>query len=211
MSVVNIGCRGTLARPFRTNALSKPKGIARFGRKLIAMSSSPPLRRDRRSPERGALAARAIAAAVAVGFFAYCSLSALLGPSGLTAYKALEASKASMEANLERLSSINERLSGELESLISDPDRAAAEARSLGYLRKGETEVLVGGKKAGAPRIDIGEVLPYADPPALGDGVIKAISLGAAMTAMAALLAPGVLARRPRRYRDRLVHSASLE
>jgi hypothetical protein len=130
----------------------------------------------------------------------------------MTAYSALEKRKASMEANLEELSSINERLTGELSSLMSDPDRAAAEARSLGYLGKDETAVLMEGAKTGPSRIEIGEVLPFVDPPALEDSSIKAISVGVGMAVLAALLAPGFRAAGSRRrYRDRLVQSASLE
>lgn len=177
----------------------------------MLMSPAHSRRRDRRAPRRAAGLERFLFLPAAAGLFAYCAMSAFLGPAGLTAYRAAELRKAAMEDNLGKLASINERLSGELESLMSDPDRAAAEARSLGYLRKGETAVLLGKGKAEASGIEIGEVLPFADPPALGDETIKAISLGAAMAVLALLLAPGALGRRARGYRDRLVHSASLE
>ena len=155
---------------------------------------------------------RRLAVAAAAGFFSYCALSVLFGPAGMTAYAALEERKAAMKANLEELAAINERLAGEMESLMSDPERAAAEARSLCFLRKCETAVLLGGAKGGSPRIEIGNVLPFADPPALADEAIKAISLGVSLAVMAALLVPGLRAWRPsRRYRDRFVQSASLE
>lgn len=150
--------------------------------------------------------------AAAAGFLAYCALSVLLGPAGMTAYAALEKRKASMEANLEALAEVNGRLSGELAALISDPDRTAADARSLGYLVKGETAVVMGGAKAEPSRIEIGDVLPFVDPPALEDSSIKAISLGVCIAVLAALLTPSLHAAGPRRrYRDRFVQSASLE
>lgn len=150
--------------------------------------------------------------AAAAGFLAYCALSVLLGPAGMTAYAALEKRKASMEANLEALAEVNGRLSGELAALISDPDRTAADARSLGYLGKGETAVVMGGAKAEPSRIEIGDVLPFVDPPALEDSSIKAISLGVCIAVLAALLTPSLHAAGPRRrYRDRFVQSASLE
>jgi|WetSurMetagenome_2_1015567.scaffolds.fasta_scaffold167747_2 cell division protein FtsB len=150
--------------------------------------------------------------AAAAGFLAYCALSVLLGSAGMTAYAALEKRKASMEANLEELSSVNRRLSGEIASLKSDPDRAAADARSIGYLGKGETAVLMGGAKAEPSRVEIGEVLPFVDPPALEDSTIKAISLGVCIAVLSALLMPSSRSSGSRRrYRERLVQSASLE
>ena len=95
-----------------------------------------------------------------------------------------------MEANLAELGSIRESLSGELESLKSDPDRAAREARGLGYLRKGETAVILGERIERAPAIDSGKILPYAEPAALNDMSLKEIALGAALAAMALLCAP---------------------
>jgi len=176
------------------------------------MSASAFQRRDRRAPTKASRLGRLLSASAAAGLFAYCALSVLLGPAGMTAYGALEKRKASMEANLTELASINARLSAELESLVSDPERAAAEARSLGYLRKGETAILTGEGSGWKARVDVGEVLPYVDPPALGDDVVKAISLGVGMALFAALLIPGSRSRQPRRgYRDRLVQSASLE
>jgi cell division protein FtsB len=176
------------------------------------MSHSSSRGRKPRLPEGGISAARRLFPAAAAGFFAYCALSVLLGPVGLTAYAAAEKRMTAMEANLEALSSINKRLSSELESLKNDPDRAEAEARSLGYLAKGETAVLMGNSVTGPARIEVGEVLPFADPKTLEDPTIKAISLGIGMAVLAALLTPSFRASGPRRrYRDRLVQSASLE
>ncbi len=120
-----------------------------------------------------------------------------------------------MESRLDELAAINGRLSGELESLMTDPERAALEARSLGYLRKGEVELARSDRAGASPRIEIGSVLRYAAPRALGDGTAKAIALALALALFAAMIAPGPAAsprrhRRPR-YRGRLVQSASLE
>jgi hypothetical protein len=95
-----------------------------------------------------------------------------------------------MQSNLEELIFIRGHLSAELESLKSDPDRAALEARSLGYLRKGETAVLVRGQSARLAPIETGTVLPYAEPPALGDPVLKEIAFGGSLAFLAFLLAP---------------------
>jgi hypothetical protein len=117
----------------------------------------------------------------------YCILSVLVGPAGISAYRRLETRKSAMGANLAELQATRERLSAELDSLKSDPDRAAREARGLGYLRKGETAVILGERVERVRPIDSGQVLPYAEPAALGDQALKEISLGAALAAMALL------------------------
>lgn len=97
-----------------------------------------------------------------------------------------------MGANLAELGLIRERLNAELESLKSDPDRAAREARSLGYLRKGETAVILGERVERIPPIDSGKILPYAEPSAIGDMALKEIALGAALAVMALLCSPRI-------------------
>ena len=132
------------------------------------------------------------------GFFIYCALSVVLGPAGLIAYGRLEERNRAMEANLGDLGSKRDRLNAELESLKSDPDRAAREARALGYLRPGETALILGERNERIAPIDAGRVLPFATPATLGDAALKEISLGACLAVMALLLAPSG-ARRPRR------------
>jgi hypothetical protein len=122
--------------------------------------------------------------------FLYCLLSVFVGPVGLAAYRRLEARKAAMASNLVELGTIRGRLNDELESLKSDPDRAAREARGLGYLRKGETAVILGERVERVTPIDAGKVLSYAEPAAADDLVLKEIALGAALAAMALLCAP---------------------
>jgi cell division protein FtsB len=143
------------------------------------------------SERRGASrAAYGLALALCAGLASYCALSMLVGPAGLAAYHRLEGRKAAMEANLGELKAIGERLSAELESLKSDPDRAAREARSLGYLRKGEKALLLGERQDRARPIDVGSVLPDAVPAVLGDAALKEMSLGAGLAVLALLLAP---------------------
>ncbi|MGA2546051.1 MAG: septum formation initiator family protein [Rectinemataceae bacterium] len=131
-----------------------------------------------------------LALSLYAGFTIYCTLSVLIGPAGFLAYRRLEAKKTAMEANLGKLGTLRENLNAELESLKSDPDRAAREARSLGYLRKGETVLLLGDRIEQVKPIETGKVLPYAEPTALGDLVLKEISLGASIALMALLFAP---------------------
>jgi cell division protein FtsB len=153
---------------------------------------------ERRGASRALLA---LALSLYAGFFLYCVLSFLFGPAGLSAYRLLEERKLAMEANLGELGTLRQRLNSELESLKSDPDRAAREARSLGYLRKGETAILLGEQKQRLRPLEMGRVLPYAEPRALGDLVLKEISLGLSLAILALLLAPPVSATRRRSRR----------
>lgn len=159
-------------------------------------------RTDSQSARRGgSRAINALALSLYAGFFLYCSLSFLLGPAGLGAYRRLEQRKAAMEANLGELGLIRERLNSELQSLKNDPDRAAREARSLGYLRKGETAIILGEKSERVRALDMGRALPFTPPPALGDLALKEISLGASLAILALLLSPPLAPRRRRAQR----------
>jgi cell division protein FtsB len=131
-----------------------------------------------------------LALSIYVGLAAYCVLSVLVGPAGLTAYRSLEQRKAAMEANVLDLGSIRESLNGELESLRSDPDRAAREARSLGYLRKGETAIVLGERTERVPALDHGKVLPYGQLAGMEDSSLKAIALGVGLAFLAFVSAP---------------------
>jgi hypothetical protein len=95
-----------------------------------------------------------------------------------------------MQRNLGALGEANARLRVELESLRSDADRAAREARSLGYLRPGEGAIIVPGRVSEAPELAPGEVVPYAPSPSWPDSALKQIAFGAFLAALAAGLAP---------------------
>jgi cell division protein FtsB len=131
-----------------------------------------------------------IAISLYIGIVLYCVLSVLMGPAGISAYYRLEARKAAMEANLAVLERIRGKLGAELDSLKTDPDRAALEARSLGYLREGETALILGEKIERVRPIEAGSVLPYAEAAALGDSTLKEIALGASLALLAILCAP---------------------
>jgi cell division protein FtsB len=152
---------------------------------------------ERRSLSR---AAHSLLPSLYLGFFLYCALSFLFGPAGILAYSRLEARNEAMAANLKELSSLRDGLNAELESLKTDPDRAAREARSLGYLRKGEGAIILGERNERPRPIATGRVLPYAEPASLSDLALKEISLGFSLALMALLLAPGFHPRpgRPR-------------
>jgi len=150
-------------------------------RKMLRRSASP----------RSALGTRAILALFAA-LVAYCLLSAIAGPAGVLAYRGLWEHRAVMADNLNSLSQLNARLRGELESLKSDSDRAAREARGLGYLRPGETEVVLSGRDASLSAPDVGKVIPLLPSAGLPDMVIKEVAAGMGL----AVFALGVLRRR---------------
>jgi cell division protein FtsB len=120
----------------------------------------------------------------------YCVLSALFGQDGVIAYRKLEERKAAMAANLSLLVAQRESLNAELESLKSDPDRAALEARSLGYLRKGETEVILMDRVEQVKRFDSGSVLSFSESMGISDIALKGIAFGAFLAVLALLCAP---------------------
>ncbi|MDA8425400.1 MAG: septum formation initiator family protein [Treponema sp.] len=108
---------------------------------------------------------------------AYCLLSTLVGPAGVLAYGQLRERRTAMSENLKQLGLINEDLRNRLEALTSDADKAAREARALGYLRPNETEiVLPGGNFSGPAPLDIGRVVRLLPPRSLSDSAIKAIA-----------------------------------
>jgi cell division protein FtsB len=140
----------------------------------------------------------------------YCLLSALAGPAGVFAYRQLQERRAAMAENLAKLSLINAGLRSQLDSLKSDADRAALEARALGYIRPGETEIVLPGRKPGPAPLGVGTIVPMLPPVGLSDSAIKA---AAALVGLA-LFALGLPIRRRAAYgrgrqRNSRVHSES--
>jgi cell division protein FtsB len=140
-----------------------------------------------------------LAFAAYAAFAVYCLASLIAGPAGLLAYAGLEERRGEMAANLGSLGALNESLRAERESLRSDADRAAREARSLGYLKPGETALLLPGRNYSAATLEAGAVLPFDPPSAMPDESLKGIALGVGLGVLALALAPrrsGAAARR---------------
>jgi len=154
---------------------------------------------------------RALRIAFATGVAAYSILSAVAGPAGLVAYRRLAERKADMEDNLALLAAANGELRAEVESLSADADRAAREARSLGYLSTGETEVVLDGWAAAPSNLEVGTILPFAQPASLPDESIKGISLGVVLAALAISIAPKNSGGGNSAYRERRTQRASRE
>jgi len=134
---------------------------------------------------------RRIAISFYAGLVVYCAVSLFFGPAGFASYRRLEARRLAMQSNLADLEEIRAGLSSDLESLKSNPDRLAREARRLGYLRDGETALILGESPERSYPIETGRVLPYAEPPSICDAAIKQIALGACLAMMAILFSRG--------------------
>ncbi len=143
-----------------------------------------------RGASRAAVLPVAFGLALAIALGVYCVLSVIAGPAGLFAYAGLEERRAEMSRNLTQLGRANEKLRAELDSLRSDADRAAREARGLGFLRKGEYEVIISGRDKARSAMEPGVVVPFDQPAALPDAAAKQIALGAGLAVLALSLAP---------------------
>ncbi len=73
-----------------------------------------------------------------IGFIMYALSSAALGPANPASVERLESERARIRANLDELERLNASLARRAESLATDPETQALEARSLGYIRPGE-------------------------------------------------------------------------
>ena len=83
---------------------------------------------------------------LSVGFLLRSLALFLWGNGGLGDYRKVEAGRAQLSANIEELKRINSGLRREVESLGSDPERVALEARLLGYFREEQRVVRFQGR-----------------------------------------------------------------
>jgi len=149
------------------------------------------------------LAPRALFAAW-LGLAVYSLLSVAFGPGGLVAAQSISSTIDAMRSNIASLGELNAELSADIASLQSDPDRIQLEARSLGWLAKGETEIVISGYPAKTDRrLSAGKVLPLSKPVGLPDSAIKAASLSSAFLGLILGLlrvgSEGKASRRPKR------------
>jgi Septum formation initiator len=116
-------------------------------------SSSP-----RRIPQA---IADSLSNALCASIIAYCVLSLIAGQAGFLAYREVKADIARMELQLKAFSMENAALSESKEALVSDRDRIAREARSIGYIRTDEkiiqltnVDTTLASPRAGTARAD---------------------------------------------------------
>jgi len=101
----------------------------------------------------------------------------LWGGGGLTDYRQAEAGRAALEKNIEELKKINSELRSEVESLGSDPERVALEARRLGYFREGERVVRFQGEPPQQSYHTLGSLIRVSAPRTRQDWIWKASGL----------------------------------
>jgi cell division protein FtsB len=129
---------------------------------------------------------RRLVGALYAGVAAYCCLSLLFGPAGFRSKAILEREIAGMRANLLSLEARNGELAAELEALATDPDRARLEARSLGWLAAGESQLVIAGKIGTVKsKPEIGEIIKLEEHPALADIDSKRLALAFALLYLA--------------------------
>jgi len=117
-------------------------------------------------------------AAAWLGLACYCLLSLAFGKGGFLASTSSAAELVAMKDNIQSLSSLNGRLSTEIAALQNDPDKAMREALPIGWLAKGDYEIVLPNRKESPkPTLSPGSVLPASDPSGLADLDIKATSL----------------------------------
>ncbi len=89
-----------------------------------------------------AAAGEALSNALCACIISYCVVSFFAGQAGLLAYGDLKSGIARMNDRIEALSSENRVLQDARNSLATDSDRMAREARDIGYIRPGEKIVV---------------------------------------------------------------------
>lgn len=129
----------------------------------------------------------------------YCVVSFFAGQAGILAYRDLKSGIVQMNERIGLLSARHGSLQDMRESLSSDSDRMAREAREIGYLRPGEKMVIFSSSPSAqgesAARDEI-EPLRASTSTGLPDRMIKIL---AAMTGAAVLLASLFKSASPRK------------
>ena len=150
--------------------------------------------------------AEALANSLCACIIAYCVLSFVAGQAGFLAYREVKADIARMELQLESFSLENAALIDIRESLATDRDRIAREARSIGYIRGNEkiiqlTNIDTSLAYSGMERL---EPIRSGRSSGLPDGIIKLLSV---ITGAAVLLASLFMGSSPRRKPKPVLHA----
>ena len=126
------------------------------------------------------------------------SLSLFLwGNGGLSDYRKVEAGRAQLAANIEELKRINSGLRREVESLGSDPERVALEARRLGYFREDQHVVRFRGRTPPPGSYTLGALVRVRAPRERRDWPLKRAPVGARLRDAASRGNPAAGGHRP--------------
>ncbi len=123
---------------------------------------------------------------LSVGFLLRSLSLFLWGGGGLSDYRKVEAGRGQLDANIEELKRINSGLRREVESLGSDPERVALEARRLGYFREGQRVVRFQGLARRPSSFTLGALVRVQLPRERQDWIWKMVGVVLPLTAYAA-------------------------
>jgi len=113
---------------------------------------------------------------------AYSLVSAVFGPSGMSATRELERSAAAMRVNLAALEDLNDELGRRWNGLRSDPVTIALEGRSLGFLAADEVAIRLPVEQ-GRELILPGEAIFHEQVPAVPEGSARLAGLASGLAA----------------------------
>jgi cell division protein FtsB len=137
---------------------------------------------------------------LSVGFLLRSLSLFLWGSGGLGDYRKVEAGRGQLAANIEQLKRINSGLRREVESLSSDPQRVALEARRLGYFHEGERVVRFQGEARPPSSFTLGSLVRIQLPRGRRDWIWKAAGAVLPLAAYVAWASAGWAARRRFRH-----------
>lgn len=123
---------------------------------------------------------------LSLGFLLRSLALFLWGSGGLADYRKVAAARDQLAANIEDLRRINSGLRREVESLGSDPERVALEARRLGYFREGQRVVRFQGQKPRPSSYILGTLVRVRFPRQRRDWIWKLAGAGLPLLAYAA-------------------------
>lgn len=140
----------------------------------------------------------ALSNALCACIISYCVVSFFAGQAGILAYRDLKSNITEMSGRIETLSAENRSLQDARNSLATDSDRIAREARDIGYIRPGEKIVVLSSSapKTSSAQVHDIEPLQAGSSTGLPDRMIKIL---AAMTGIAVLFASLLMSIMPRR------------
>lgn len=158
-----------------------------------------------RNPAGRGLAALgdALSNALCACIISYCVVSFFAGQAGILAYRDLKSSITEMGERIEALSAENRSLQDARNSLATDSDRIAREARDIGYIRPGEKIVVLSSsapKTSSAQAHDI-EPLQAGFSTGLPDRMIKILAAMTGITVLFVSLLMSIMPRRRQRVR----------
>jgi cell division protein FtsB len=138
---------------------------------------------------------------IAMGFLFSSLLLYFLGDAGVVEYRAMTAYKESLKANVDSLTSLNDRLKGELEALQDDPGKLEVLAGELGLYRGGDRVIRLEGAASSSVSYEAGNLLRLSRHGDARNPILKASGMG-----LSALLAGlSFVAARRRKKRENAI------